>query len=279
MTSGDVVSETPCVLCGAADVYQVTRLDERPAGETDFGIVPGQYQRSVFRCARCSVFFSVHDLFPPNMYRRQYNVAKYAQRMKETYLRIRNLPLARSDNKQRAGRIAAFLDQRWGERDDTWILDVGSGLCVFVGEMKDLGFKGFCIDPDPLAVEHARVTVGVDGAHVGTLEDFDAEREFRLISFNKVLEHVSDPIDQLARARKHLAPRGVVYVEVPDGERALSLGELRDREEFYIEHVTIFDGPSLRYLAAAAGLQCTVLESIHEPSDKCTLFAFMEPDR
>lgn len=269
---------TNCPLCGAADGRDVMVLRERPPGETDFGIPPEEYCRSVFRCGRCSVFFSAHDLFSSSLYRRAYNATKYADHLTDAYRRIRALPFAQSDNKHRAHRVTAFLHERWGTPDATWILDVGSGLCVFLGEMKDLGFRGYGIDPDRLAVEHALTNVGVDGAHVGTLEDFRAERTFHLVTFNKVLEHVGEPVDQLVRARAHLASGGAIYVELPDGERALTLADLPEREEFYIEHITIFDEPSLRYLAAAAGLRCTVLESIHEPSDKCTLFAFMEPD-
>lgn len=275
--SAEATCTTPCPLCGAAESRQVAILRTRPPGETDFGIAPADYRRSIVRCASCSVFYSVHNLFSFSLYERDYNDAKYADRLDESYRRIRALPAERSDNKRRAQRVSEFLRSHWQAPEDTWVLDVGSGLCVFLGELKDLGFRGVCIDPDLRSVMHAVRNVGVDDGLVGTLRDVTPDQRFHLVTFNKVLEHVPDPVEQLRIAQAHLREGGAIYVEVPDGERALTLASVRDREEFFIEHLMVFDEPSLRYLATAAGLRCIQLESIHEPSDKCTLFAFLEP--
>ena len=74
---------------------------------------------------------------------------------------------------------------------------------------------------------------------------------------------------------KHLNINGYIYVELPDGENALKNVNLIDREEFYIEHLTIFNKESIKFLEKK--LVCNVVKSTHhEPSDKYTLYTFMQ---
>ena len=78
-------------------------------------------------------------------------------------------------------------------------------------------------------------------------------------------------------AKKLLNNRGVIYLELPDGDTALKYGDIINREEFYIEHHTVFNENSARLLAQKAGLKVLEIKSVHEPSDKYTLYAFLSP--
>lgn len=266
--SGDV----KCNLCGSSQHVLVERLTHKPAGETDFGIA--DYKRDIYRCGRCDVFFNSYTYLPSDFYTGTYNLATYHSNLLEKYQRIRQLPHEKSDNKQRVRRILHFLGER--RPADISVLDVGSGLCVFGGELKDLGFTVYCIDPDPRAIEHALAHAQIDGGHTGTLDNFESDRTFDLITFNKVLEHIGEPIRQIELARRFLRPGGILYIELPDGEAAARQGGIADREEFYIEHLTIFTPRALQFLAAWAGLICLQSASIHEPSDKYTLYGFYQ---
>ena len=90
---------------------------------------------------------------------------------------------------------------------------------------------------------------------------------------NKVLEHVSDPIAILKKAKKNLLSDGFIYIEVPDAEEASKKG--KDREEFFIDHLHVFTKSSLIYMCKNVGLQTMKIERIIEPSGKFTLFAFI----
>ena len=98
---------------------------------------------------------------------------------------------------------------------------------------------------------------------------------FDLITFNKVLEHVAEPVLMLQKSRNHLAPDGFVYVEVPDGECAAEAG--KEREEFFIDHLHVFSLASVALLAKRAGFVLKLVERLQEPSTKYTLRAFMTP--
>lgn len=264
-----------CFLCDGTDSQLVATIKARPARETDFQIPAERYHREVRRCRECDVFFNSHQLLADDFYLSDYNRATYAQRLGDTYDRIRQLPAVGSDNKQRVRRIIEFLD---GHRPETTrILDVGSGTCVFLGELAALGYECHAIDPDPLATAHALNRAGVKAAHSGTLDDYRGVSGFDLITFNKVLEHVPSPWVLLRLAAPLLNPGGAIYLEVPDGEAAFAAGGPVEREEFFIEHLGVFTERSLRSLISKADLRTLQMGALHEPSDKYTLYAFVTP--
>ena len=269
------VADTVCPLCGADESELIQRICTKPDRENDFGIPADEYQRDLRRCDSCSVYFNAHDMLSGNLYAGDYNAAVYQDRLKSQYDRVMALPHDRSDNRGRVERVIGFCNEHGLNPEGSAVLDVGSGLCVFLGGMKEHGFSCDCLDPDPAAVAHAVNHVGIDHGFAGTLESFSPQRTYSLITLNKVLEHVAEPAAMLWRASLLLNDRGVIHVEVPDGEAAAAVGGVVDREEFFIEHMTIYSRRSLEVLINRAGLQPVQIESIHEPSDKYTLYAFL----
>ncbi len=114
--------------------------------------------------------------------------------------------------------------------------------------------------------------VGVE-ALAGDFMGFTGEGKFDIVTFNKVLEHVEDPVAMLRHASAFLAPGGFVYLELPDGEMAAREGA--GREEFFIEHLHVFSFMSITMLAERAGLTPLAVERLQEPSTKHTLRSFM----
>ena len=95
---------------------------------------------------------------------------------------------------------------------------------------------------------------------------------FDLVTFNKVLEHVDDPVAMLASVARLLTPNGLVYVELPDGEAAEAEG--KEREEFLLGHKHVFSLASYALLIAKAGFELLTCERLREPSTKFTLRGF-----
>jgi SAM-dependent methyltransferase len=252
----------------------VHTYDAPPEGETRFPRADDGYRRVLERCSLCDHFVSRHTMTLEGLYEGGYVDATYGDRMRQTYERILALPPERSDNAGRVARVLAFGAERFGNRAAT-VLDVGSGLCVFLARMKEAGWRGTALDPDPRAVEHARSVVGVDAVE-GDYFAVDGLSRFDVVAFNKVLEHVEDPAAMLSRARElHVALDGFLYVEVPDGQAAAAEGF--GREEFFIEHDHVFSPASLAQLAARVGLSPLRIDRLREPSTKYTLAAFLEP--
>lgn len=267
------LDDDPCPMCRAFALARWHRYDAPPEGETRFDLRGQPYVRDLLRCARCGHVVSVTDLDLSGLYDGEYMDTTYAgDRLRQTYERIMALPAESSDNVQRVARITAELGT------SGTVLDVGSGLAVFPARMAEAGWSVTALDPDPRAVAHAREHVGVAAVRADFLTDDLAELEPQdLVTLNKVLEHVPDPVAMLRRTSEVLAGGGSVYVELPDAEGASADPAGPGREEFFVEHLHVFSAASLALLATAGGFAVRRLERLREPSGKYTLVAFLDP--
>lgn len=259
--------------CEGEHLAEAFNYTTPPEGETlfEFGSV---YERTYLRCDLCGHWFARHDMDMSALYSGQYVDAKYGDRMRATYDRIMALPPERSDNVARVRRVDQFARVHLPTRSSAYrVLDVGSGLAVFPARMHEAGWDCTAVDPDPAASEHARTVAGVE-AIMGDFRELDLARigRFDLVTFNKVLEHVEDPVDMLSAAKRLVEPHGLAYVEVPDVAAAQ---DGPDREEFMIEHHHVFSATSLALLAERAGWAVLRLDRIVEASGKYTLYSFM----
>ena len=149
--------------CAERFLDVVHMYESPPEGETRFALCRQRHTGESSSAADvCDHFVSRHAMtLEEGFYEGGYVDATYGDRLRATYERILALPPERSDNAGRVTRVLAFARERFGERSGT-VLDVGSGLCVFLSRMKDAGWEGTALDPDPRAVAHARNVVGVD---------------------------------------------------------------------------------------------------------------------
>jgi len=264
---------TAC-LCGSEHFDLAFRYDERPNGEVTFDFSSGgAYRRDVLCCQCCGHYLSVHDMDMSSLYSAAYVSATYgADGMRRTFERINSLPADRSDNAGRVERIAQFAGKYFGDRVSS-LLDVGSGTAVFPYRMQlRSGWRCVALDPDARAVEHARTVAKVEAIRADFTKVTDLG-SYDIITFNKVLEHVENPVGMLAKAARHLNDSGLVYIELPDGEMAVEGG--KDREEFFIDHHHVFSAASLMILVRQAGFSTLEFERLREPSSKYTLRAFL----
>lgn len=260
--------------CHEAHFQAVYVYTSAPEGETRFPFSSGSYRREIKRCGLCGHFISIHNMDCAQLYSGEYVTSTYGDDgIRRAFDRINALPPAESDNVGRVRRILEFTAAHLPKRERPFsVLDVGSGLCVFLHRMKAAGWACTALDPDPRAVAHAQQTVGVSAVYADFLTAQNVGR-FDLVTFNKVLEHAWDPVAMLARSADCLHEGGLVYVELPDGEAAVSEGF--EREEFFIEHHHIFSPASLGLLAIRAGFAVKNIERLREPSTKFTLRAFL----
>jgi len=260
-------------LCGGRDFDTVFEYHAPPAGEVRFPL-EGDYRRRIARCRRCGHFVSQHDMDMSGLYSGAYVEATYgADGLRRAFELITALPPEKSDNAGRVSRVLEFTERHFGKGRALSVLDIGSGLCVFLHRLKaQTGWRCMALDPDPRAAAHARDAVGVEAMSADFME-MKPQARYDLVTFNKVLEHVVDPVGMLAKASGWLAPRGAVYVELPDGESAQAEGP--GREEFCIDHHHVFSAESLRIMVRRAGFRMLCEERLREPSSKFTLRAFV----
>ena len=277
----------PVCPCGNTAYEPVFVYHAPPDGEVRFPSASAGYHRVVSRCPACGHFVSRHSMDLSALYAGEYVDATYGGAMRTTFERVTGLEPARSDNEGRALAVQAFAAAHLpalpdgGEAEDAaqgpqvsrrQLLDVGSGLCVFAWRMQRDGWDCVALDPDERAVRHARDVAGVAALHADFMRDA-IEGTYDVITFNKVLEHVVDPVAMLRRAHGLLRPGGFVYIELPDGEGAHADGP--GREEFFIDHHHVFSMASMVLLAQRAGFCVQHTQRLREPSGKYTLRGFL----
>jgi SAM-dependent methyltransferase len=266
------VAPTIHCACRGAYLTQAFTYSTRPVGETAFANGNAVYERFFDSCKSCGHWFGRHAMALEGLYSGAYVDTTYGTDLGTTFERIIAIPHEKSDNFGRCNRIQDFVSNHLPEGERR-LLDIGAGTGVFPHAMKSLGWSCTALDPDPRACAHLRERVGV-AVIQGDFSSLDTTSigPFELITLNKVVEHVEDPISMLTSAGSILSHNGLLYVEVPDGSAAAQLG--KDREEFFVEHLHAFSLASLALTIERAGLCCLVVERLIEPSGKRTIFAF-----
>ena len=273
--SMDNVHNFRCPICSGTKSNKIFTYTKAPEVETAYAFLKGQdYFREIYQCQNCAHFISVHTMATGDLYQDDYVSSTYQDLdgVRRTFEKIINLPPEQSDNVGRVARVISFCRKHFTDCQPR-VLDVGSGLGVFPYQMKkDSAWEVHALDPDARACTHIEQTVHIP-VLCGDFLKMDIVQQFDLVTFNKVLEHVEDPVQMLKKTKSILAKRGIVYVELPDGEVAAKDG--KEREEFTIDHPHIFSERSLELLAEHAGFQHHGVERITDPSGKYTIYAFM----
>jgi 2-polyprenyl-3-methyl-5-hydroxy-6-metoxy-1,4-benzoquinol methylase len=263
-----------CPMCGDDSMTVHFTYSEPPPLETRFPLAKGErYWREVHRCGHCGHYIESFAPDQGSLYAGEYVSTLYRDRdgIRRAFDRINALPQEQSDNIGRVRYVDSYCRGRWDGRQTPRLLDVGAGLGVFPYRMKQAGWDCVALDMDERLAAHHREVAGVQ-AFVGDVRNVDGIGSFDLVTFNKVLEHVDEPIEMLTSIGRLLGPDGLVYVELPDGEAAEAEG--KEREEFLLGHKHVFSRASYALLIANAGFELLTCERLREPSTKFTLRGF-----
>ena len=278
-------SEAVCAICEGALDRELLHIAQPDRFERHLGIAPVGYARTWVECSSCGAVTNVHgagnrerlDSLAAGYYEVDFATATIGDK----FAKVMALPPERSDNAQRVTRIHAFLDA-WRPAPPTGrrVLDIGAGTGVFLwrfleqGESR--GWSGTAVEPDAIAAAHLRsldrfpVIEGLYSSDLG-LAGFD------LVTLNKVVEHLPNPIDLVKQAASALrAPAGVLYVEVPD---KLTVSHRAPEDNILgALHCHLYDPVSLAVLLSRAGLATLRIDRVFDPSGKLTMTAFATLD-
>lgn len=253
--------------CGNKNFKLLFNYKKKPKAEKKYYII-GKYNRHFYQCKICNHIYGKHFFRVKNIYQKSYLDLTYKdiKGIAKRFNQITNLPIKKSDNKNRANRVYSFLIKKKNN-----LLDIGSGTGVFLHEMKKKGLNVEGLDLDKryslfLKKKNIKINVG----EIGKLK---IKKKFDLITLNKVLEHVENPVNFLKNSIKFLKKDGLIYIEVPDSKAKIK-GKFSG--EFCLDHLQIYSIESLISITKNIGLFPLRVERIIEPSGKYTVFGFFK---
>jgi SAM-dependent methyltransferase len=200
------LEEARCIVCSTTlEQYIPVISDDR------YGC-PGIY--SIARCSACGQMATLPPLREsdlPDLYSRYYprremdlaSLSKEADKVRAPLAGFRRW-LAGTDNQ---GHYRA--------RPGQTVLDIGSGSCLALLEMRAMGVEAYGVEADP----NVRSISGHFGlsVHIGSIHDHPFPGVmFDLIVLNQVIEHVPDPLALLSLVKGRLKPGGRVVLSFPN---------------------------------------------------------------
>jgi SAM-dependent methyltransferase len=132
------------------------------------------------------------------------------------------------------------------------IVDIGAGTGAFVHAAGLKGYTAIGIDPNGQMCKEAAVR----GRKIkkGTWKDIDWQ--YDIVALIDVFEHLTRPKECLERIKQHIAPGGVVYVEMPEAgcrqniEQKLDWKHVRPQQ-----HLALYSDHAARQMFYIAGYQ------------------------
>lgn len=191
-----------------------------------------------------------------------------------------SLPEEKSDNAQRVLRIHAFMND-WlkqyfaKSRAAFRVLDIGAGLGVFLARFLEKAAHPWiatAAESDPLACSHLRSLKRFRVIQ----ETFPGKKKlgkFDLCTLNKVVEHVSRPVEFLKKTKLALSQqKGILYLELPD-KLTIDYRPPTDNILGALHH-HLYDPKSITVLLEKSGFSPIQVMRFFEPSGKITVAAF-----
>ncbi|MDP1611555.1 MAG: class I SAM-dependent methyltransferase [Sulfuritalea sp.] len=268
-----------CSICQGALEGRLLTINDPDRFERHIGIPSAGYRRVWVVCSRCGSATNRFESFSQSrlaeLETAYYDVDLVGADIGERFTKIMALPVGASDNALRVSRIAAYAAS-WFSNEAYSVLDIGAGTGVFLARLIQQDnarlSRAVGVEPDPTAAAHLREL----GLFEVISEPFPPARalgNFQLITLNKVLEHIADPLSFIERITATLDPQcGLLYVEVPDVLTATHrpandniLGSL---------HRHLYSPRGLAEVLQRAGLDVLCVERVTEPSGKLSVYAY-----
>lgn len=267
-----------CISCqnsNYSSTFKVTRKDKF-ASSKKRQINPAQY----YECSVCKLLIlddtsDYEENYSDGGYYESENKENTLKFIENRFNYVSNLERGFSDNKDRIDRVLGFIESKFTNQIN--IMDIGAGMGIFFHELLNkIKFKGVALELDPYCEIHLKNIFKNSPVIVTnkTVDKYETRIKFDLITINRVLEHIFNPIDFLISVKKLISDLGFVYVEVPDTFSYYKDG--KNNEAFGYGHYYIFNPKALVSIFKKSGFKLIQFERCVEPSGKYTLYAFFK---
>ena len=195
MTTPTAGVRQPCLLCGSHDYQFVKQFAD--------GVVVGE-------CDACGLLYTPIRHPEPESLLFGANLDT---------LRVLHRPIVAGTHRHyRARNFEQYLEIIEPRARGRRLLDVGCAQGFFLATARRRGWEAMGIEPSRPMAEFATRELGLDVVH-GRLDQVDlGARQWDVITFTDSLEYFAEPLRDIAKVLRHLAPGGLIFAKVPNGE-------------------------------------------------------------
>lgn len=214
---------------------------------------------NIVRCIKCKVVITLDKKL---LRAHKPNLKNY---IKEDYLKYY---LSLEVQKTLSSRAEKSLQKIAKYADGKRLLDVGCSYGFFLQVAKKEGWQAEGIELCQKTVnylhKHSDLTV-----YKGTLSNLKLEKKYDVLTYWDVLEHVSNPIQELKKGKKYLKKDGLLVVQSPN-INSLSAKITKERFGFLCpdDHLTHFSPQTLRLVLIKAGFEVLEIKTISASSQQ-----------
>jgi len=132
----------------------------------------------------------------------------------------------------REGIFRHFLAKAIKSKAGGRLVDVGCGYGAFLKLAKDQGWEVYGVELSPDACQYARKNLGLD-VFCGDLKEASfPENHFDVVTFWNVLDHTTNPWEQLLETKRILKDNGLLFIRLPNflfQKKSRWIGEVFDK--------------------------------------------------
>ena len=142
-------------------------------------------------------------------------------------------------------------------------LDIGCGGGGLLNCAKEYGYNSEGIELGPSAkIIVEEYGIRVHEKSLESVKDSLLYKEYGVVSYFHVLEHIENPKHELMQASELISSDGLLVVEVPFFDSLFWKILKHKHRHFYREHVNYFNKNSLSFLLKSLGFEILSLESV-----------------
>ena len=214
----------------------------------------------VYKCNDCGVGF-ISPSPTPKILDRYYSNYDFDNELEKTSVIHKKImpKLTRLHSSVRAKDRAIYVNSFFDKQGS--ILEIGGARGEFLGDMKSRKWSTGGVELSKQFIKECFENYGIK-----VYDNFSAykNKKFDSIAMFHILEHTTNPINELKNLKKYLKKGGLIFIEVPHFPKNIKhwFPDESKPREFYDSHTFHFTPKSLRLIAEKANLEIVDLERI-----------------
>lgn len=181
---------------------------------------------------------------------------RLSQKQVSTYYEVAEDPLYFSEQgarKRTFARYLAKLEKEFPKKGR--LLDIGTNTGLFVRLSLDSGWEAKGLEPNKWAVDYARENYGIEIINKPFEKGVFPKENFDVITMWDVIEHFTDPVEEMKKVFWYLRPGGVFAFSTIDPESMLAI-LMGTKWLWYMEmHRVFFSRRAAKYYLLKAGFK------------------------